>query len=252
MTPTSATTPLTIPELGPSLGRLVAPPTPPPGAPSHWIALEDIRLDLVSQLFDLAGDARRWVREGDRPLALATLDREAWHGAWQRAVQATAERAAAEISVRLLAAAREARLPARRTRTLALDAREVQALGARLSHGAAPFLQAAGNLDRAAPPARLDRAPVAAVRAWQEALTTVARRLEAAWLALEEALGREWLEWDREVEDLRRWRRPLLPLVLLGVGLFALALYAGLVLGGFLPVPGPLRGIIEEIWGLWS
>ncbi len=251
MSPAGTTSALVIPELGPSLGRLVAPPTVP-GAAGHWIALEDIRLALVTQLFDLAGDARRWVREGDRTLALATLDRAAWEAAWQRAVQATAQRAAAEVSGRLLAAAKEARLPARRTTKLALDAREIAALAARLSHGAPPFSRALEELDRAAPPARLERAPAEAVRAWEDALTTAARRLEAAWLALEEALGREWKEWEREIEDLRRWRRPLLPLVLVGVALFAAALYLGLMLGGYLPVPAPLSGLAEGVWSRWN
>ena len=93
---------------------------------------------------------------------------------------------------------------------------------------------------------------MAAVTAWQEALSTSARRLEAAWLSLEEGLVREWREWDQEIEDLRRWHRPLLPLVLIGAGLCAAALYAGLILGGYLPVPGFLRGIVEEIWSRWN
>ena len=81
---------------------------------------------------------------------------------------------------------------------------------------------------------------------------TTARRLEAAWLALEEALGREWRDWAVEVEEVRAWRRPLWPLVAIGSALFLIAGYLGLVLGGYLPVPGPLRGIAEAIWARWS
>lgn len=247
-----AASPLVIPELGPPLGRLVAPPPPSPGTPPHWIRLDDIRIALVTQLFDLLADARRWAREGDRELALATVNREAWEGVWSKAVLEVAQRAGTAISDRLVAAAREARLPARRIVNLTLDAVEVRALAARLAHGSAPLQQALVTLDQAASLARSDRAPSDAAHAWQEALTAAARRLEAAWLALEEGLAREWRTWEAEVEDLRAWRRARWPLVLTGVLLFTLALYVGLVLGGYLPVPGPLKGPVDALWARWS
>jgi hypothetical protein len=243
---------LVIPELGPSLGRLVAPPPPPPGMPPSWITVEDIRIAMVTQLFELAGDARRWASEGDRELALATLNREAWEGAWKRAVDAVAVRGAGAVSDRLLAAAAEARLPARRVRTLILDPEEVKGFGGRLTGGSAALLEALTALDLAAQRVRTDHSPVGAVTEWQEALVAAARRLEAAWLVLEEALSREWREWAVEVEDLRRWRRPIVPLVVGGAVLFLLAGYLGLLLGGYLPVPGFLRGIVEAIWDRWS
>lgn len=239
-----------IPELGPSLGRLVAPP-PAAGGPPHWIPLDDIRLALVTQVFDLAGDARRWAREGDRELALATLDRASWETAWQVAVGAVAHRAAQEVNQRLLAAAAEARLPARHTRRLPLDEGETRALAGRLGRGTASLTAALAALDQAAPAARSDRVGEG-VRLWQEALATAARRLEAAWLELEDALHAEWRTWDREVADLRSWRRPRWPLAVAGVTLFAIAGYLGLVLGGYLPVPGPLRGLAEWVWARWS
>ena len=243
---------LVIPELGPSLGRLVAPPPPPPGTPPSWISIDDIRIALVSQLFELAGDARRWVAEGDRELALATLNRDAWDGAWRKAVDAVAERAADAIGERLLAAAAEARLPSRRARRLVLDGDERQALGGRLTAGALPLEQALAALDRAAQRVRTNHAPREAVADWEEALGAVARRLESAWLALEEGLASEWREWGVEVEEVRQWHRPLWPLVAVGAALFGLAGYIGLVLGGYLPVPEPFRGIAEAIWARWS
>jgi hypothetical protein len=243
---------LSIPELGPALGRLVAPPHAPPGAPPQWVPLEDLRLGLVSQLFELAGDARRWAREGDRELALATLNREAWETAWSRAVHVVTERAAAAIGDRLRAAAREARLPARRAAALPFDAGETRALSARLAQGAGGFHEALAQLDRLAHQVRSERAPADAVQAWQEALLAAARRLEAAWLALEDALAREWQVWEQEVEDLRRWRRPLWPLLLGGVIVIGFLLGAGLILGGYLPAPGPLRGMVEAWRARWS
>ncbi len=230
----------------------MAPPPAPAGAPAHWIALEDIRVALVSQLFELAGDARRWATEGDRELALATLNRDAWEGLWQRAVEGVSERAAQAVSDRLLAAAAEARLPQRRARALVLDPDEVKALGARLSLGSPALADALTVLDRKAHQVRSDRTPLEAVAEWQEALMLAARRLEAAWLALEEVLGHEWQDWAAEVEAVRTWRRPLWPLIVIGSVLFLIAGYIGLVLGGYLPVPGLLRGIAEAIWARWS
>jgi hypothetical protein len=247
-----ATTVLVIPELGPALGRLVAPPPPPPGTPAHWIRLEDIRVTLVTQLFELLADARRWAREGERELALATVNREAWEGVWSKAVQEVAQRAGRAISDRLVAAAREARLPGRRIENLPLDQVELRALAARLGHGSAALHQALTALDQAAHFARSDRAPAGAMAAWQEALATAARRLEAAWLALEEALARECRSWEGEVEDLRRWRRPRWPLLVAGAVLFGLALYVGLLLGGYVTVPGLLKGPVEALWARWS
>jgi hypothetical protein len=252
MTAAGSSTQLVIPELGPSMGRLVAPPPPPPGTAPQWIALEDLRLGLVNHLFELAGDARQWAREGERELALATLNREAWLSAWQRTVRAVAERAAATINERLLAAATEARLPARKARALPLDAEEVAALAARIDGGLPGLESALAAVEQAAHAARTGRAAPESGREWQRAIGTAARRIEAAWLAMEEALRREWHEWGIEVEEIRAWRRPLWPLVLIGAALFLVAGYVGLVLGGYLPVPGPLRGFAEAIWARWS
>ncbi len=251
MSPATDRATLLVPELGPGLGRLVAPP-PAPAAPPHWIALDDIRLALVTQLFDLAGDARRWAREGDRELALATLDREAWETAWQVAVGSVAQRAATEINARLLAAAAEVRLPAARARRLPLDQQETLALAGRLGQGTAALQAALLVLEQAIPGARADRSGGAGQRAWQDALSACARRLEAAWIALEEALHEEWRRWDAELTDLRAWRRPRWPLVLVGALLFGSAIYLGLVLGGYLPVPALLRGVAEGVWARWN
>lgn len=243
---------LIIPELGPALGRLVAPPPPVPGATSGWVPIDDLRITMVSQVFDHAGDARRWAREGDRELALTTLTHAALEQVWVRTVRAVAERVAEQVNLRLAAAAREARLPPRHARRLPLEDAEVHAIAARLSQGDAGLREALVRLDRALSAARSDRATPAAVLAWQEALLTLARRLEAAWLGLEEALAREGREWDAEADDIRRWRRPGWPLLVAGVLLFGLALCAGLVLGGYLPVPAPLRPLAEAMWARWN
>lgn len=240
---------LTIPEIGPSLGRLVSPTATATGAA---VPLDDIRLKLVSQLFEMTGDARRWLREGDRELALATLNREAWESCWHTAVFAVAERIAEKANGRMLAAAREARIPVRRTGTLTLDDEEVHALAARLGRGSDALQESLKQLEGAAHHVRGDRAPAPVVLAWQDALATTARRLEAAWLKLEELVAEEWRRWEMETAELKRWRRPLWPLAITGLATFGVLLYLGLVVGGYLPVPGLLRPAAEWIWARWN
>jgi len=243
---------LTIPELGPSLGKLVARPPAPPGSSVPWASVDDLRITFVSQLFGLAGDARRWAREGDRELVFSTLNREAWLAAWQATIEAVAGRAAETIGARLAAAAREACMPRRQMKLLSLDAEERRALSARLGAGTPDLRDTLDDLERAAHGARATHAPASAIRAWEEALLRAARRQEAAWLALEAALAEEWRIWSREVEAVRSWRRPLWPLVVTGLVLFSLAGWAGLVLGGYLPVPDFLRPGVEWVWTRWN
>ena len=92
-----------IPELGPSLGRLTDPAEPAPGA--LGIRLDDIRLKLVTALFELAGAARSFAAAGDPAGAAASLNRVAWLGVWEQAVAASAERVTGSVNARLEEAA---------------------------------------------------------------------------------------------------------------------------------------------------
>jgi hypothetical protein len=80
------------------------------------------------------------------------------------------------------------------------------------------------------------------------ALTGVARRLESAWLALTEAAKTEQQRWRSEIEWVRLWQRPRWVLWLISALVLALLTYLGLVLGGYLPVPGLLTGVAEFWW----
>ena len=99
----------TVPELGPSLGRLSDPPIIPSNRGALGIQLEDIRLDLVSGLFDMAGAARSFVSAGDRQGAISSLGRVAWLDRWERAVAAAAQRLADVVNARLRDAGTESR-----------------------------------------------------------------------------------------------------------------------------------------------
>lgn len=243
-------TPITIPELGPALGKLVVPALP--GTPMPVVPLEDIRLKLVSQIFELAGDARRWLREGDRASAVSTIDRDAWEGCWNNAVTAVAQRIAEKANARMLAAGQESRIPAKRLAALALNDDEIRALAARLDRAGEPLRQALVALDVVSAAARSERATPDAVEAWKDGLATTARRTEAAWLALEDRVLEEWRRWEVEIAGLRSWRRPTWPLALISATIFALFLWVGLMIGGYVNVPGPLHPLAEWVWARWN
>jgi len=222
-------TPLRVPELAPSLGRLIVPRRRAEPA----FPLDDVRERLATRVLELGGAAR--VAE-ERAAVLATLSRTAWVEAWEQAVRQAADRVAQGIDRAFEHAARCARMPARRRRRLVVTAGERRAIAARLATGGGPFLDALEALD-ATPPAEAD-----AHAEWQAALRTVARRLEAAWLALEDAAAAERERWAPEIADVAAWRPSLWPVVVLWVPLAAALVWLGLILGHFVPAPAWLAG----------
>jgi hypothetical protein len=228
---------------------MVAPAPPVAGSSSGAVPLDDIRYDLVTAVFELAGEAREWCTGADRDLALAALNRAAWLHAWERAVGVAAERVAAQVDRALQETAWEVRMPRRRARLLVLSPGERRAIAGRLGAGGGPLLASLDALEEAIPPLRTTASPdPAAHEAWQRALTTAARRLEAAWLVLEDAAAREWAAWSGEVEQLRTWRRPLWPVAVAGALILATATWMGLILGGYLDAPAFFQGIAEAWW----
>jgi hypothetical protein len=235
-----------VPELGPALGRLCARARP---SDQRWARLDDVRLEIASRMLELGGAARAFAAADDRAGAVSSLNRQAWLAEWEHAVAEAASRIAAAVDARLDAAAREARLWARRRRELALGDADRRAISGRLGAGGLAFLQALEVLEHLVPAASAAGARGdAAVREWQEAILAVARRLESAWLELETAAAREEALWAPEIEQVRAWRRPTWPLWVVSAALLAAATYLGLVFGGYLPVPGWLRGAAEAVW----
>ncbi len=239
-----------VPELGPSLGRLG---DPPPGETPGPLGarLDDVRLRLVTGVFELAGAARAFAAAGDPDGAIATLNRVSLLALWEKAVVASAERVAATINARFEEAAAESRYPRSRLRPLLLTPADARAIAARLGGGGGPFVAALDELDQAAhaTAAHRGRERAGAVE-WRGALTAAARRLEAAWLSLEEVAIAEQRHWRTEVERVRAWRLPRWPLWLVTAVVLAAATYLGLVLGGYAPVPPSLRGLAEFWWGM--
>lgn len=224
----------TLPELGPSLGRLVLPPASPASEP-----LAPIRLALVTGLFDAAGLARTALTAESVAVARAGLAPAVWSGLWDRAVEDATTAVANALESRLNAAAAESRMPMRMRERLRITEAERRAIHARLGGGGTAMLREAELL------------PEADDAAWVERVGAAARRVESAWLALEAAAAHELAEWEPEIAAARSWRRPTWLLWAVSIALVAVATWAGLLLGGYVPVPGPLRPLVEFWWTRW-
>jgi hypothetical protein len=226
--------PLRVPELAPSLGRVIV----PRHREAPWVPLDDVREDLATRILELGGEGRAAAGREDRAAVLEVTGRGAWTAAWDRAVRRAAARVADALDAEIQRTAERVRLPRRRLRRHLLSGAEKRAIAARLGTGGAAFVAALDELEAAAERVReasvLDKDALAD---WQDALRTVARRLEAAWLALEGEVEAERRRWAPELEGLARWRPAVWPLVLLWAPVAALLLWLGLVLGGYLPAP---------------
>src|SRR5258705_8955106 len=169
------------------------------------------------------------------------MSRRAWLTVWDGAVRRASERVTAALDGEIERAARRVRMPRGRRRRSLLTGPEKRAIAARLAAGGETLVAALDALDAAA--ARVREASVldkGAHAEWQEALRTAARRLEAAWLALETQVADEERRWAAEIDVVGRWRPSLWPLVALWTPLSVALVWLGLVLGGYLPAPALL------------
>ncbi|HTY05267.1 MAG TPA: hypothetical protein VMC86_02020 [Gemmatimonadales bacterium] len=227
--------PIRIPELAPALGRLIVPRRSEP----PWIPLDDIADELATAVIELGGEARRLVAEGgDRDAVLAALGRARWLAAWEQAVRRASERVGDHLDDQIERVGRGVRMPRRKRRARKLVGVERRALVARLSAGGSGLVEALDEVDRTA--ARLQEAPAGDDEAhdlWREAVQTAARRLEAAWLALEEAVLVERKHWEPELAALAAWRPALWPAILAWAVGAAVVIWLGLVLGGWVDAP---------------
>lgn len=226
--------PLRVPELAPSLGRVLVPRR----LEEPWVPLDDIREELATRVMELAGEARAATAREDRDHVLDAVSRRAWLAAWEAAVRRAGERVTAALDGEIERAARRVRMPRRPRRRLLLAASEKRAIAARLAAGGETLVGALDALDAVG--ARVREASVldkGAHAEWQEALRTAARRLEAAWLALEAQVADEERRWAGEIDVVTRWRPSLWPLVVLWTPLAVALVWLGLVLGGYIPAP---------------
>lgn len=231
--------PLRVPELAPSLGRVIVPRR----LLDPWVPLDDIREELATRALELGGEgraaaAREADSQVDRARVLEVTGRRAWTAAWDHAVRRAGTRVAEALDAEITRAAQEVRMPRRRLRRHLLTTAEKRAIVARLGTGGGTFVAALDELEAAA--ARVAEASVLekeAHAAWQEALRTVARRLEAAWLALEAEVEEERNRWNAEISAIDAWRPSLWPIVVFWLPFAAVLVWLGLILGGYLPAP---------------
>ncbi len=222
--------PLRVPELAPSLGRIIVPRR----LLDPWVPLDDIREELATRVLELGGEGR----VVERARTLEVTGRRAWAAAWDHAVRRAAARVADALDAEIARTAQQVRLPRRRLRRHLLTNAEKRAIVARLGTGGGPFVAALDELEAAA--ARAADASVLEKdthAAWQDALRTVARRLEAAWLALEAEVEAERERWTPEIDALSAWRPTLWPIFVVWIPLAALLVWLGLILGGYVPAP---------------
>ncbi|HWC75349.1 MAG TPA: hypothetical protein VG454_15550 [Gemmatimonadales bacterium] len=223
--------PLRVPELAPSLGRIIVPRR----QQAPWVPLDDIREELATRVLELGGEGRATEA---RATVLETTGRRAWAAAWDHAVRKAASRVAEALDAEITRTAHSVRLPRRRLRRYLLTSAEKRAIVARLGTGGGAFVAALDALDAAA--SRVSDASVLdkdAHAAWQDALRTVARRLEAAWLALEDEVEEERRRWIPEIETLAAWRPRLWPIFVIWIPVATALIWLGLILGGYVPAP---------------
>lgn len=226
--------PLRVPELASPLGRLIVPRRLEP----PWVPLDDAREELASKVIELAGAGRDAAQRDDRDGVLGATAASVWRAAWEHAVRRVAERLAQSLDAEIEWTAQRVRMSRRRRRRLLVSPAEQRAIAARLAAGGEGFAAALREMEAASAAVReanvLNRDAHAE---WQEALRTAARRLEAAWLALEAAVQEERERWARELATIAQWRPPLWPVFAWWIPIAAAAVWFGLVLGGFLPAP---------------
>lgn len=232
-----------IPELGPLLGRLAE----PAGGTRGVVPLDDIRLQLVSDLFELGGAARSFAESGDLASAAQSLNRHGWLAAWERAVDAAALRVADRIDARIRSAAAESRLSQRKLRRILLTPEERKGIVVRLGSGGALLVDALDEMEQSV--RAMARRGQAGAH-WRDALAAVARRLESAWTSLETSAADEEAAWSEDISDVRAWRRPRWPLWLITVAVLAVCGWLALVLGGFIDSPRWFLPVAQWWWNI--
>src|SRR2546427_619400 len=78
--------PLRVPELAPSLGRVLVPRR----LADPWVPLDDIREELATRVLELGGEARAAAVREERERVLEAVSRPAWLGARGRSGRRTA------------------------------------------------------------------------------------------------------------------------------------------------------------------
>jgi hypothetical protein len=234
--------PVRVPELGPSLGTLLT----GSGRGADPV-VERERLALLSRLIEASGEARQLAAEGQRAEAIAALGLPVWLDAWEQAVGAIARAMIDRVNAQLDAQAGAVGMPRRLRRKVLLDNVEMRGLTGRLGAAGARLVPALDIVQRRGEAlVQATAMQRSALDEWHDALLTAARRLDAAWRALEEQLDAEAGRWRAVAAAVAAWRRPVWPVIGVGIPALAAAAWLGLILGGYQAAPAWLT----RLWAL--
>lgn len=200
---------------------------------------DDVRLSLATRLFLAAGEAREAAERGDARSAAEALRAAVWSEAWDATLETVGRRLAEQLKSEMARAATESRMPRRVLGRRLPTEDEVRAMTARLGAGTAKFHESLKKLESAARVVASGDDDTAGER-WTQAVEAAGRRLEAAWISLEEVAQAEMAHWQPEVAAVRHWSRPRWPLWLTTVLVMLAATYLGLLIGGYLVAPSGL------------
>jgi len=245
MTNSRVLLPLRVPELGPSLGRLLS-VTVRSGA-VRW--LDPVRNKLGTRIIECGGEARRLAASGERSATLATIGTEIWKQTWDEAVSSATELLVERIDAHLEAEAMAVGMGRRHRARLSVGPQQKRALMARLGSMGADLITVLDELEEHAELALTATGlEPEKVRDWQDTLGVAARKLESAWLALEQAVANEVAQRLRIADQIANWRKPVWPVLIVAAAIVPVAVWFGLVLGGFLTAPGWLTNIWQMVF----
>lgn len=196
--------------------------------------MDDLRLELIAELFEAAASARDLDQQGRPDEAHRTLSGTVWLELYRAIAGRVALRTMEEARHRIEIAAVGSRMPRRQVLARVPGEEDV----AIVSHRA----RAAGI-----PLERLAAEPAGGE--WSDQVPRRAAALQDAWDRLEVAMGEELDRWTAVAREVGAWQRDPRPLWLITALSVAVMAWLGLAIGGYLPAPG-LIGSVRDWW--WS
>ena len=245
MTNSKVLLPLRVPELGSTLGRLLS--VTAGTSAQRW--LDPIRYKLGTRIIECGGEARRLAASGERSATLAAIGPEVWKQTWDEAVGSATDLIVQRLDAHVNAEAIAVGMGRRHRTRLAFGPQEKRTLMARLGSTGADLIIELDDLE-----AHAERALTATglepemVRDWQHSLGVSARKLEAAWFALEQVAADEVAQRLSIADQVANWRKPVWPVLAVAAAVVPAVAWFGLVLGGYLAAPGWLTNIWEMVF----